>query len=150
MKKFCYIIFFTFLKHLRNFQISGKLISRLWLVGFCMYILKDYRFCWKDYLVKTINFFVQLTNGYIKVSNNFDTCVININIESQSGTELIHEADPLSRPVMIIVFAHDVRSYVSPYVPTFQNKTNYKWKPWSLLSRLWVWPSGSLMTSLLY
>ena len=55
---------------------------------------------------------------------------------------LIHEADPQSRPVVIIVFVHVVR----PSVPTFQNKTNVTRKQCSLLARLWVWPSGSLMT----
>ena len=39
---------------------------------------------------------------------------------------LIHEADPQSRPVVIIVFAHVVHSYVCPSirppVPTFQTK----------------------------
>ena len=29
--------------------------------------------------------------------------------------ELIHSADPQSRPVVIIVFARDVRPYVSPH-----------------------------------
>ena len=52
---------------------------------------------------------------------------------------LTHEADPQSRPV--------VHSYVS--VPTFQNKTNFKQNQCSLLAKLWVWPSGSLMTSVL-
>ena len=62
---------------------------------------------------------------------------------------LIHEADPQSRPVVIIVFAHVVLSSVRPSVPTFQNKTNFKRKQCSLLARLWVWPSGSLMTPVL-
>ena len=35
-------------------------------------------------------------------------------------------------------------------VPTFQNKTNFKRKQCSLLARLWAWPSGSLMTPVLY
>ena len=56
--------------------------------------------------------------------------------------KLIHSADPQSRPIVIIVFAHVVR----PFVPTFQNETNFKRKQWSLLARLWVWPSGSLKT----
>ena len=67
---------------------------------------------------------------------------------------LIHEADPESRPVVIIVFAHVVRSYVRQYVrpsvPTFQNKMNFKRKQCSLLARLWVWPSGSLITPVLF
>ena len=37
-----------------------------------------------------------------------------------SWTPMIHSADPQSRPVVIIVFAHVVRSYVRPY------KTNFK------------------------
>ena len=48
---------------------------------------------------------------------------------------LIHEADPQSRLVVIIVFAHFVRPHFSK-----QNK----------LERLWVWPSGSLMTPVLF
>ena len=60
---------------------------------------------------------------------------------------LIHKADPQSRPVVIIVFAHVVRSYfVRTSFPIFQNKTNFKQKQCSLLARLWVWPTGSLMT----
>ena len=55
---------------------------------------------------------------------------------------LIYEADPQLWPVVIIVFAHVVRSYVSPSVPTFQNKTNFK-RNCTLLARQWVWPSGS-------
>ena len=51
---------------------------------------------------------------------------------------LIHSADPQSLPVGIIVFAHVVRT----------NKT--KRKQCSLLARLWIWPSGSLMTPVLY
>ena len=54
---------------------------------------------------------------------------------------LIHSADPQSRPVMIIVYTHvarpSIRSYFSKY-----SKTR---KPYSLLARLWVWPSGSSM-----
>ena len=53
--------------------------------------------------------------------------------------------DPQSRPVVIIVF-----STCRPSVPTFQNKTDFKRKQCSLLARLWVWPSGSLMTHVLY
>ena len=35
---------------------------------------------------------------------------------------LIHSANPQSRPIGIIVFAHVVRLYIRPYVPTFQNQ----------------------------
>ena len=67
---------------------------------------------------------------------------------------LIHEANPQSRPVVIIVLAYVVRSYVRQYVhpsvPTFQNQTNFKRKQCLLMARLWVWPSGSLMTSVLF
>ena len=58
---------------------------------------------------------------------------------------LFLEADPQSRLVVSIVFAHVVR----PSVPTFQNKTNVKRKQCLPLARLWVWPSGSLMTPVL-
>ena len=62
--------------------------------------------------------------------------------------------DPRGRPVVIIIFAHVVRSYVRPYirpsVPTFQNKTNFKRKQRSPLARLWVWRGGSLMTPVLF
>ena len=51
---------------------------------------------------------------------------------------LIHSANPKSRPVRIIVFAHVFKSR-----KTKQQKTS------SLLSWLWVWPSGSLMTPVL-
>ena len=36
------------------------------------------------------------------------------------NTLLIHLADPQSRPVVIIIFAHVVRPFVRPSVPTFQ------------------------------
>ena len=52
---------------------------------------------------------------------------------------LIHEADPQSRPVVIIVSAIVVR----PSDPTFENKANFKRKQCLLLAILWVWPSGS-------
>ena len=61
--------------------------------------------------------------------------------------------DPRGRStVVIIVFAHVIRSYVRPSVrPHFsQNKTNFKRKQCSLLARRWVWPSGSLMTPALF
>ena len=61
---------------------------------------------------------------------------------------LIHEADPQSGRVVIIVFAHVARSYVRP--SPFQNKTNFKRKQCSLLAKLWVWPGGSLMTPVLF
>ena len=57
---------------------------------------------------------------------------------------LIHSAYPQSRMIVIIVFAHVVRTYV----PTFQ--TLAKQNKCSLLARLWVWPSGSLMTPVLF
>ena len=42
-------------------------------------------------------------------------------------TELIHEADPQSRLVVIIVLhMSSVRTSVRTSVPTFQNKTNFK------------------------
>ena len=62
----------------------------------------------------------------------------------------IHSADPQSRPVVIIVLAV---SSVLPSVPTFQklsNKANFKRRQCSLLARLWVWPSGSLMTQFFF
>ena len=55
---------------------------------------------------------------------------------------LIHSADPKSRLVGIIVFAHVVR----PHLFSKSSKT----KQCSLLARMWVWPSGSLMTPVLF
>ena len=52
---------------------------------------------------------------------------------------LIHEADPWPGPVVITIFAGNVLFKIS------QNKTNLKLRWWSLLTGLWVWPSGSLM-----
>ena len=54
---------------------------------------------------------------------------------------LIHEADPQSQPVVIIVSAHVVRSS-----PLIKNHA----KTISRLARLWVWPSGSLMKAVLF
>ena len=57
--------------------------------------------------------------------------------------------DPLGRPtvtaVVIIVFAH----VVGPHFSKSLSKQN-KRKQCSLLARLWVWPSGSLMTPVLF
>ena len=79
---------------------------------------------------------------------------INLHYNAYESEEYQVLFDPLGRPtvtaLVIIVFAHVVRPYVRPSVPTFQNKTNFKRKRCSLLARLWVWPSGSLMTPLLY
>ena len=49
------------------------------------------------------------------------------------------------------LFLHmsSVGTSVSTSVPSFQNKTNFKRKQCSLLARLWVWPSRSLMTPVL-
>ena len=65
---------------------------------------------------------------------------------------LIHSADPQSWSVVIILFAHVVRMSVIRRPSTFQYKTNFKWKQCSLLAmaRLWVCPSGSLMTPVLF
>ena len=59
--------------------------------------------------------------------------------------------DPRGRPTVMADSDHcfctsSFRTF--PSVPTFQNKTNIKRKHCSLLTRLWVWPSGSLMTHL--
>ena len=59
---------------------------------------------------------------------------------------LIHSADPQSRLVVIIVFAYVVCP--SPLFKIKQN--NFKRKQCSLLARLRVWPSGSLMTPVLF
>ena len=62
--------------------------------------------------------------------------------------KLIHQADPQLRPVVIIVSAYVV--YPSPLFKIQQNKTNFKRKQCSILARLLVWPSGSLMTPVFY
>ena len=65
--------------------------------------------------------------------------------------------DPRGRPTVTASSDHCfstcrpfVRPSVRPSVPTFQNNTNFKRKQCSLLARLWVWPSGSLMTHVLF
>ena len=63
---------------------------------------------------------------------------------------LIHEADPQARPVVINVFAHVVRSHVSLSIPLFKTKQNSSENNVRcILARLWVCPSGSLMTPVL-
>ena len=56
--------------------------------------------------------------------------------------------DPRGRPIVMAgsdhCFAHVVRQN------TFQNKPNIMRKQCSLLKRLWVWPSGSLMTPVFF
>ena len=59
--------------------------------------------------------------------------------------------DPRGRPTVTAGSDHcSWTSSVRPSVPTFQNKTNFKRKQCLLLAILWVWPSGSLMTPVLY
>ena len=61
--------------------------------------------------------------------------------------------DPLCRPTVMPGSDHCFRmcrQFLRPSVPTFQKKTNFKWELWSLLAGLWVWPSGSLMTPVLF
>ena len=61
--------------------------------------------------------------------------------------------DPRGRPTVADGSDHcfcTCRPYVRTSVPTFQNKTNFKRKQCSLLAILWVWPSGSLMTPVLF
>ena len=55
---------------------------------------------------------------------------------------------PLGRPTVTAGRDNCFRT-CCPYVPTFQNKTNFKQKQCLLLARLWVWSSGSLMTPVL-
>ena len=57
--------------------------------------------------------------------------------------------DPLGQPkvtagIGIIVFAHAVCPYVRPHFSNLAKQ--YCRKQYSLPARLWVWPSGSLMT----
>ena len=65
-------------------------------------------------------------------------------ISLQKDNFLIHSAKPQSRPIGIIVFAHVVRTSVHPF-PLFKSSKRKQRKQCSLLARLWVWPSGSLM-----
>ena len=77
---------------------------------------------WKAFYV---NFWVSQTHG--KKNQNFD---------------------PLGQPkVGIIVLAHVVRPSVRPHFSNVEKRNNRK--QCSLLSWLWVWPSGSLMTPVL-
>ena len=55
---------------------------------------------------------------------------------------LIHSANPQSQPVVIIVVRPFVRPYVHPHFSNLAKRNNRK--QWSLLARVWVWPSGSL------
>ena len=58
---------------------------------------------------------------------------------------LNHSANPKSRPVGIIVFTHVVRpSSLFKHRKTKQQKTRFA------TGGLWVWPSGSLMTPVLW
>ena len=61
--------------------------------------------------------------------------------------QLIHSANPKSRSVGIIVFAH-VRPSVRPHISNVENQNNRK--QCSLLAWPWVWPIGSLMTPVLF
>ena len=62
-----------------------------------------------------------------------------------------HSIDPLGQPTITAGSDHCFHTWY-PYVLWFSQfeiwliTTNVKWKQCSLLERLWVWPSGSLMT----
>ena len=68
----------------------------------------------------------------------------------------IHSADSRSRPVVITIFTHLVRTRTSPLISkssktkqiSSENQGNnlYYWR----LARLWVWSSGSWMTAVLF
>ena len=63
---------------------------------------------------------------------------------------MIHSAYPQSWPIVIIIFTHIVSQSVRSFFrPDFQNKTNFNGKQCSLLTRQWVWPSGSCLNSCL-
>ena len=66
------------------------------------------------------------------------------NLGNSINLLLIHMARPKSRPVVIIVSAH-----VRPS-PLFTKQTNFKQKNVRYWRDLWVRPSGSLMTPVLY
>ena len=107
---------------------------------------------WQILNFSTTQKFIRLTRQVRKkmteffASFHFLTC----NAVTELHSLLIHSANPQSRPVGIIVFEHVVHTYVRVR-PHFSNlaKQNNR-KQCSLLARLWVWPSGSLMTSVLY
>ena len=77
----------------------------------------------------------QLSLYYFFKKVKFNFCICTAAREAEAVVFLIHETDPQSRPVVIIVSA--CRPFVHPSVPTFpQNNTNIKWKQCSLLGRL--------------
>ena len=59
---------------------------------------------------------------------------------------LIHSADPQSRPVVITIFTHVVLPHFSQSRKTKHHSSENSDRYWA---GLWVWPSGSLMTSVL-
>ena len=63
---------------------------------------------------------------HLSVTNCNPICLTKASLKVHEACFLIHEADPQSRQVVIIVFAPVCfcRPFFRPSVPTFQNKTN--------------------------
>ena len=86
----------------------------------------------------------------------FSSCkwarIMTVNVIIIIPCRFIYYIDPRGRPTVTASSDHCFcicRPFVRLSVPTFQNKTNSKRKKCLLLARRWVWPSGSLKTSVL-
>ena len=92
---------------------------------------------------------MQLSKNFVRSSNWEETQIGSQKFQllrlSQGLSILI---DPQGRPTVTAGSDHYFRtSSVRPHLS--QNKTNFKRKQYPPLARLWVWPSGSLMTPVL-
>ena len=91
---------------------------------------------------------VIITTTCVVFSFSFSKEFIHLKFVGRKKNHLIHLANPQSRLVGIIVFAHFVRPSVRPHFSNLAKQNNRK--QCSLLARQWVWPSGSLMTPVLF
>ena len=108
--------------------------------------------------LNTIFIGLSYNNGVLYICSSLFGCLISIDNcmftdrlpSNEKNSDPFDQTNPKSRPVGIIVFAHIVRTSVRPS-PLFQSrKTKQQKTICFLLAWLWVWPSGSLMTSVLY
>ena len=75
----------------------------------------------------------------------------HLNVKEDFVDFLIHEANPQSRPGVIVVFAHVARPSVRPSVrprgPLFKTQ---QISSENNVCYWWIWPSGSLMTPVFF
>ena len=99
------------------------------------------------FLIRPIFEFLRFKNGILEIG------IMSRRTVLQLKDDLSGSFYPRGRPTVTASSDHcfcTCHPFVRRSVPTFQNKSNFKRKQCSLLARLWVWLSGSLMTPVLW